>query len=320
MSVSAESAWSMLDDARARHEERWGEAVNEYRAAFGSVLDEELERAARTFASDGPLRAVLEPLAERLHDYLRWLRWSGWLSTQLPPPLGLTSAAALRRHAIAVVTYLGARLVDDGIDGHLHYKNKRDTLVADILALFPHCDEAAARCHSALAGFWILNHGQRRMRQVGEERAADAIQRLFSRIPQGVLAESAASALTFDTYEAIVQHKAVAYDMLLWQCVLAPVDESLRVPLLRALATTSRVAQHLNDVADAADDARRGQPNLVLQSFARGEDVRETSLACIAAALASLRPLGLPLHDAVGMIMYEVFDSARRLWREETLA
>jgi hypothetical protein len=313
----AATTWELLVEAQQRHHAAFGDAVNDYRHGFGIVLDEEIDRAADMLAGEAPLRAVLAPLASHLRDYLRWLRWSAWLGTQLPPPLELLSRRDRLRHAVAVLTYLGARLVDDGIDGHLHYKNKRNTLVADLLALFPHCDEAAARCHSALAGFWILNYGQRRMRQIGETRVADMIARLFASIPRGVFAESADGTNDLTVYDAIVQHKSVAYDMLLHQALLAPVEEGPRTILLRALATTSSVAQYLNDVADRNDDAGRGQPNVVLRWFDRADDVTRCCLERIDGALHRMDALDPAQRDAVAAIMAEVFLSARTLWGTE---
>lgn len=313
----AGATWELLVEAQQRHQTAFGDAVNDYRHGFGVVLDSEIDRAAETFAGEGPLRGVLEPLASRMRDYVRWLRWSAWLGTQLPPPLDLLSRRDQLRHAVAVLTYLGARLVDDGIDGHLHYKNKRNTLVADLLALFPHCDEAAARCHSALVGFWILNYGHRRMRQIGETRTADTIVRLFANIPRGVLAESADSSNDRAVYDAIVQHKSVAYDMLLYQSILAPVEDAHRTVLLRALATASSVAQYLNDVADRNDDAGRGQPNVVLRWFDHAEDVTRCCLERIEEALRGLQSLHAAEGDAVAAIMAEVFQSAQTLWGVE---
>jgi len=310
----AAATWDLLVAAQRRHQEEFGDAVNDYRHRFGFVLDEEIDRAAEALAGDAPLRDVLAPLAAHMRDYLRWLRWSAWLGTRLPPPLDLTSRRDQVRHAVAVLTYLGARLVDDGIDGHLHYKNKRNTLVADLLTLFPHCDEAAARCHSALAGFWILNYGHRRMRQIGETRTADTIVRLFTTIPRGVFAESASGTTDRSVYDAIVQHKAIAYDMLLYQSIIAPIEEARRTILLRALAATSLVAQYLNDVADRNDDAGRGQPNVVLQWFDGPEEVTRCCLDRISDALRGLETLGRGERDAVAAIMAEVFESARTLW------
>jgi hypothetical protein len=313
----SEATWESLVEAQQRHQTAFGDAVNGYRHSFGVVLDSEIDRAAETLAGEEPLRGVLAPLASLTHDYVRWLRWSAWLGTQLPPPLDLISRRDQLRHAVAVLTYLGARLVDDGIDGHLHYKNKRNTLVADLLALFPHCDEAAARCHSALVGFWILNYGHRRMRQIGETRTADTIVRLFGNISRGVLAESTDSSNDRAVYDAIVQHKSVAYDMLLYQSILAPVEDAHRTILIRALATASSVAQYLNDVADKNDDAGRGQPNVILRWFDRAEDVRRCCLERIQEALQGLQSIDPAERDAIAAIMAEVFQSARTLWGVE---
>lgn len=319
MSVVSESAatWEVLIEAQRRHQTNFGAAVNDYRHGFGVVLESEIDRAAETFAGEAPLRAVLARIASPLRDYLRWLRWSAWLGTQLPPPLGLVSRRDQLRYAVAVLTYLGARLVDDGIDGHLHYKNKRATFVTDLLALLPHCDEAAARCYSALAGFWMLNYGHRRMRQIAEPQTADTILRLFTHIPRGVFAESADTTNDRALYDAVVQHKSVAYDMLLYQSILAPVEEARRTVLLRALATTSSVAQYLNDVADRHDDAGRGQPNVVLRWYDDADEVTRCCLHRIGEALRGLQSVDPGERDAVAAIMAEVFQSARTLWGPE---
>lgn len=316
--IAVDTTWTMLAEARERHEQRFGEAVNEYRTAFGAVLDQEIDLAAHRLAGDSALRELVAPIASAMREYLSWLRWSAWLSTHLAPPLRLTAEGDCRRHAIAVVTYIGARLIDDGIDGHYTYKNKRDTLVAALAALRPDLGDAAARCHSALTGFWLLNHGLRRFLETGCRECVDVTTMLFEKIPRGVLAETARTAITRRQYQALVRHKAVAYDLLLYRNMLVPLPEHERAPLVAGLAAASEIAQYLNDLMDRGDDVVRGQPNVLLNAFETPETITASCLRLAAERLQDVASLDEPRRDVVAAIISDVFEAAPRLWAAET--
>ncbi|HEX4966715.1 MAG TPA: hypothetical protein VF173_38245 [Thermoanaerobaculia bacterium] len=318
---SGSPVWLQLEAGRQAHHERYRQRVYAFLEKYHAAYRAEITRAADSLCRDDLLRPHLSPLAQALDQYLYWLRWGGWLSAQLAPPLALEAEEDARRLAVAVMTYLGARLVDDGMDDHRDFKRKQVTVLGTLERLCPRGSPAALCCASALLGFWVLNHGQRRFRQLGLDVCADTTAQLFARIPPGALAEVVCgAAITRDEYARIVQRKAVAYDMILYQNLLAPADPRSRGPLLAAVAISSEIAQYLNDLMDLEDDAGRRQLNLIRHGFETPETFWAFCLERAASGLSAVEHLSQPLRDAAAAILAEVFEASLTLWGEESPA
>jgi hypothetical protein len=307
--------WQRLTAWSESHHARHHQDVSRFRRLYGRELDREVERLTGAFRHERRLARLLEPAGEALGEYLRWLEWSGWLSAQLAPPLGLDRGDDARRLAAAVIIYLGARLVDDGMDDHRDYKSRHETFLGALGRLAPEVPSPALRCGSALAGFWVLSAGLRRLRQLGWERAADNTEQLFERIPLGALAELLSQGrASREEYRRIIARKSVAYDMILYQNLLAPAPDAVRKPVLAAVAGASEVAQYLNDYHDFDDDARRRQLNVLAGEHETGETFWASCLARAEESLAPLERAPEEHRDAVAAVFCEVFHSAAGLW------
>ncbi|HSS75593.1 MAG TPA: hypothetical protein VLV54_02510, partial [Thermoanaerobaculia bacterium] len=310
--------WRRLEARREAHKERFQERVHRFLDKYHVEMRLEVTRLATVLRRDEHLGAHLVPIADALDDYVYWMRWSGWLAAQLAPPLELEEEEDARRFAVAVTTYLGARLVDDGFDDHPHFKGKHPTVLGVLVQSYPDLPRSVLQCSSALLGFWVLHQGLQRMRQLGCESCADNTAQLFSRIPPGALAEVLCrQEVTRAEYKRIVQRKAVAYDMILYQNLLAPVESGTRRRLLTALAGASEIAQYLNDFMDLKDDGQRHQPNLLRCGFETSESVWGACLDQAEKELEAVALLPEPLQDAIATVFAEVFEASLTLWDSE---
>jgi len=315
--------WPGLIEAHVRYRERYEPRADAFRERLSATLDREIALFARSFCGADALSAKLEPVTRHLHDYLLWLRWSAWLSTTLAPPLRLEAEVDAFRLSIATLTYLGARLVDDGMDDHRTFKGKTDTLVGRLATAYPEIDPVVLRCQSALMGFSVLHHGLRRLRSAGFVEAAEAVSRLFGRVAPGIVAETFCdpAALTGEEYRQIILRKSVSYDMILYRTFLDPIEPGVREPVLDALAALSEVAQYLNDLADHDDDAARAQPS-ILHWYSGTEDFRgalwHRCLELLRARFTVLEELPDASRDAsrdaLCSMAFRVFKASKRLW------
>ncbi len=307
--------WQRLKTARGRHKYRFESAINEFRDKLNPHMEEEITRLSRVFSSDIKLRKHLTPIADILRDYLLWLRWNGWLSTQLAPPLQLTGDDDARRLAITLITHMGPRLVDDGIDGHVYFKDKHLTLMGALEQKFPDIQPSVVRCQSVLIGYWVLNYGIRRMRQIGLEYCADNISRLCEITVPGVVAETFyREAIEKDGYEQIVKRKSVAYEMMIYQNFLAPVEPTLRSALLKTLGIMVEIAQYLNDYMHRKDDEKRNQINLINNEFETEKTIWEYSLGKAENHFDTLANFPEHIVDAVAAVAVEIFETSNNLW------
>lgn len=311
--------WRRLRAGRTAHLERYGDEINQFRELLAETLDSEIDRLCERFATRGTMAEILRPIANHLKDYLLWLRWSPWLATQLTPPLGLVGRDDATRLSIATLTYLGARLVDDGIDNHLDYKGKAQTLLGRLSHDHPEMPPAEVRCQTALIGFWTLHYGLRRFASHGMHACAENVARLFEKIPPGAVAESFFQGqVPTQTYQEIVQRKSVAYDMILYQSLLQPLEKPWRSDVLKALAGASTLAQHLNDLMDVDDDAKRGQINFLLAEKRSQADFWADSLRRAESYVDAAAPCGTAVQGAIQSVMCEVLTASAYLWADNT--
>lgn len=313
------SQWKTLEAASERHSFRFKEQLFEFRNLTLKKYDEELVLLERKLQGGPTLRPHLAGLAGEVRGYLDWLRWTGGLCSNLGPVFQLVSEADAQRLALSVITYLGARLIDDSVDGHEDFKRKRHTLLGALVRDYPKHPEVVLRTQTALAGFWLLNYGKRRLRASGSIKAADTAEKLFEIIPPGVLVEALHNEpLNEAEYEAVIERKSVSYDMILYRVFLEPAPRALRSRVLKSLGVLSRVAQYLNDLMDSEDDeSRLMQVNRLNHCDLRGEAYWLNCLEILHEAHAATADLPESFQDLFGSMAIEVLESATRLWGEE---
>ncbi len=306
--------WQSICSRRERADEQFHHRKATFLEIYADLYEEEVTYLVKRFANEESLHRVLGPIAEDIKKYLLWLRWSGWLSSYLSPPLNLESTSDARRLAVAVMTYLGARFVDDSIDNHLLFKHKHETLVGMLKGKFPEFSSNLVRSQCSLIGFWVLHYGVSRMRQLQWENCVDKTTRLFEKIAPGVVAETfSKNEASRIEYDAIIHRKSVCYDMIIYQCLLDPVASKLRGPILQAVASASKLAQYLNDYMDREDDWKRWQLN-VLRYFKSDREYWEECLHQIEQCLNFVEPLPQPVGDSIACIIFDVFEKAFSLW------
>lgn len=242
----------------------WQPVISEFVAGSTACYVSEIEGFIGELRGSAVTAEFASGLLDQVREYLEWLQWLTWNVATLAPLVEDDLSIATRRFGLAALAYAGGRLVDDGIDGHLHFKGRRHTVVASASASLPlKADGAAA--HSVFIGFCAYQRALRRLRDIREPDIARTIERLFVRISSGILAEShAPTAVCRDAYESIVRRKAVAYNMILSRTLLSSVRTERRLSLLRCLHELDALAQLINDRRDEKDDRQRAQLNAFL--------------------------------------------------------
>ncbi|CAO3383209.1 hypothetical protein [Azospirillum argentinense] len=298
---------------RLQHHYRQQETVlRRFRLVVQAAFQDEVERLCRSFAG-GPLRPQAEPVAEALHAYVSWFGWCVWCCSHLAPPLGLTGAPDARRLAAALLVYCGPRLIDDAIDDHRSYKDKRATTLAGLAAAFPGTPDGALRGHTALLGSWLIMHGLTRLARHGGRDAVDGTVRLCAQIAPGAVIEGLhPEPLSWPQYREVVRLKAVRYDQILYRNLVDPVPEPLRGRVLGLAERMSALAQYLNDFVDRGDDLGAGRSNLL--HWFPDEDgfwaLCRDEAGAIGAELDSLPPA---LGNAFAAALVETIDAAARI-------
>lgn len=287
-----------LEEARQRHRERFGAAVTDLTRKLSREQAFQLDLILSAPGFMEFEEAAGDDWKQTLGQYLSAMQWVIWGDCELGPPLALQCRAA--EVALGVLAYLGARLMDDAIDGHRDYKGRTSTFYGRISESLAAPRAATA---AAAAGAYLVHEALRRLQKHGYRTSAETLRALYSKVFAGALAEALAerTQLGRDGYDAVVAHKAVAYDRLLHQVFFSTCPQPLRARVLEVLARHSEISQWLNDFQDEADDCRRAQ-----LSFLRvpGMD-RERAAALIVSALAALhrdcRRLPAGISDALAL-------------------
>lgn len=262
------TSWAALradiNATRAWHIERSQDRVSELIAASSDAYRYEVQCFIDELSGTAPTTRFVMRTLEHLREYLMWLNWVGWRVARLAPLQKETVDTAARRLAQACLAYAGGRLVDDGIDAHLNFKQHRRTLVGVLIAEEGSMTLERACAESVFVGLLSYQRALRRLRESDEAHFAHAIERLFTKISHGVLAENhAPPVLEPHEYDAIVRHKAVAYNMILNRAALWHCEPPHRFALTRTLYEMDELAQLMNDAKDEEDDRSRSQVNAV---------------------------------------------------------
>jgi hypothetical protein len=249
------------------------------------------------------LAPILLPSQKAIDDYVRAMRWVGWGPCELGPPIDLHP---LDEYPVALIGYLGCRLMDDGIDAHSDYKGRVPSLFGHLAG---ELSVQKAGALSVMTGAWILNASLRRL--VGQDclDAAAIILRLSTQVAPGVLAEALCQrSISLDVYQSIVQRKSVAYDMMLNQIFFRQMDSRIKPALLAALASLSKSGQWLNDLGDAADDHSRGQMNLLAVLNKDRTAVFETIIESLQKLCEKNNSLPSALRDGLASRMMDIVE------------
>jgi hypothetical protein len=315
------SAADLLSDAvkeRARaHYANYDAELRDVRLRTEARFQSEVGRLKESVANS-PIGNSAMPAIAAITDYVGWLGWSFWCASHLAPPLKLTADHDVRRFAAAMIVYAGPRLMDDGLDNHLSYKEKRATIVGSLASSYPDLDHAAIRAHAVLAGMWVMLYGFERLGRHGCPGAEMRTRRLCETIAPGVLVEGLVStSLDWTAYEHVVLLKSVRYDQILYLNLVDPTPDPVRSMVLRAGAHVSRLSQYLNDVSDHAADHTAGQVNL-LKWFTEPTEIRRLCAKEIASLEQIFAELPGDVGNAIAAATLETLDAANRLESAKT--
>ena len=283
-------AW--LREARARFERDNTSMVAAFLGQVSGAYGRELDAFTSHCNRDSVLRPQLEVVLGELREYLDWLAWTGDNAGHLVVfPGDADRAQGLAR---SMLVYVGCRLIDDGLDGHLTYKEREATLVD---RLQRHGQTHAAAC--ALSVFWGTY-----LIQFAVPRCGSSVGALFQEIALGALAEATPSwRVDRTTYERMVARKSAAYGLVLYRPMLAGVDPQERAAALSALAALEGAAQLLNDYRDEGDDRRRGQPNAVVAGIIPSVEVPEELARRVQEIMRETAGLARPLQDTIASMV-----------------
>lgn len=241
-----------------QHEERYRDEV--------VLLLRDVERAYTTaigditsiFAKNSAFVPLLDELRTSTSTYLTSMRWIGWGNCELGPPLGIRP---VEDYALAMAVYTSARLIDDALDGHTHYKGLMPTLHH---FLCQYVEEREAAGLGSMMGCFIAQEAVYRILNRCPPDTALLLLQLYAEIVPGAMAEILAQGMhSADVYKAVVQRKSVAYDMMLHRVFLQTAPHDIQTILLQFLSVFSETAQWLNDFTDRDDDLQRQQLNFV---------------------------------------------------------
>jgi len=305
-----ESEWSQLLDASTRHDERYGDEVEEYRELVDYALSDEV-RNFRTQLEQVSRDVELEGDLDHLERYLVWMKWSTWLPCDLAPALHPVRSAPARWIATSSLCYIGLRLVDDGIDGHETYKEKTVTYAgADTDGRF-RSEFEDRRMQSILFGTWLVNYGVQRTAAVGPE-LREIVQNLLSQTLCGMTLEFLEpSTVDLEDYRVVVDRKSSSYDQILYRGIVEKASDVPKQEVADTIRGVSMAAQILNDLVDSEEDEATGQPN-VLRTIDGGEETAwKVALWSVVQPMRALNAAG-KVEDALAKIATEVFRNGLR--------
>jgi hypothetical protein len=249
-----------LREAHQRHRDRFGGAVTELAQALSREHAFQVDLLLSGPRSLIPRGSMMDDSFLALHRYLVQMQWVIWGDCELGPPIALQCQPD--EVALGVLAYLSARLMDDAIDGHRTYKGQLLTFYGKLSESRSECEAAEA---ASLAGGFLLNEALCQLSKRGYRSSARILRNLYSEVFSGALAEAliSGSKCTARAYQAIVAHKAVAYDRMLHEVFFSTCPQPLRTRILYLLTRHSEISQWLNDYCDETDDRERGQLSIL---------------------------------------------------------
>jgi hypothetical protein len=267
----------LLDDARTRHTAAAGERVADFMREVERCHQSEIEALVAHCLRDPLLASVIEPTTRTLAEYVDWTVWVAWNVANLVI-VHEDETGVAERLARAMLVYAAIRIADDGLDEHEIYADQR-TVVRRLLERERAPSHASACAQAVFWGHCLFAFTLRRLRRLGDDETASILDDLFDEFNLGMLAESALDGpLDASRYDRIARRKTVAYNMMLYKPFLVGVDSSVRLPVLRALATMDWLAQFVDDLRDLEEDGRTGQMNAFLQGAYEREDAPRVAL------------------------------------------
>ncbi|HEX6180470.1 MAG TPA: class 1 isoprenoid biosynthesis enzyme, partial [Chitinophagaceae bacterium] len=256
-----------LESIRAgnqQHMDEKGPAVSHFIIETGNRYESELDLYLSTYKSTPELEHIIDPMLEKLREYLQWLKWVNWNIAQIGPVLFEHTAPASERLSLASLAYASGRLIDDGFDNHEDFKGKLSTLVGFLRERFSGRPYHAACAQSVFAGLHLFHHVLLRLRELGHQEAAMELSKLFNIASVGLLAEcQAGDTLSREVYFQIVRRKSVAYNMMLYKPFLQGTDPVVRNQLLSFFAEMDELAQMINDLIDIDEDQQKDSMNML---------------------------------------------------------
>jgi SAM-dependent methyltransferase len=251
--------------------------VESYRDEITAGLADALERFQQSAAAITGGDPTTADLAAQTAGYVQWMQWALWdlpaFAAAIAPP-----RARFRRAAAACgFLYLAFRIVDDVLDRHYLYRERRPTLLATFTESHGHGHVSEAM--TVLAAFLLCFDGLEAL--LADDDAASiatlrqAVRAARRAILGAILERSDAGAWTRERYERLIALKNVEYSRVL----AAAVDPDGSSPLQPFLTTYYALAQRLNDVQDHSADDARGQPNFLTvlrASRPAGDDTSST--------------------------------------------
>jgi SAM-dependent methyltransferase len=215
----------------------------------------------------GGNRVALD-VADTAAEYVDWLQWVLWDLPYFAVAVRPDADRFTRRLAACAMVYFAGRIFDDVVDRHFWYKGRRPTLLAQNGPKHPSSEGVEGL--TVLTGLLLCAEGFVQLLALDDPDQPRILERVaasFRRSVIGAIMENTeAESWSADYYERLIHLKNVDY----WRCVYTALDPQRASPLYPFLERYYALGQKLNDVQDAADDLRRGQPNLVALHLSPG--------------------------------------------------
>jgi SAM-dependent methyltransferase len=213
---------------------------------------------------------LTETLVAQMTEYVQWMQWALWDLPAFATALEPDRTRFRRSVAACGFVYLSFRIVDDMLDRHYLYRDRRSTLLATFTR--SHGQGQVSEGLTVLAAFLLCFQGLDELAALigatGDLATATLRQAIASArrtILGAILERTDDGEWNRERYERLVQLKNVEY----WKVLNAAIDPTGASALQPFLTEYYALAQRLNDVQDYSADEARGQPNLVI--ILRGE-------------------------------------------------
>lgn len=252
-----------------RFDAEYGARVDDYRQQISVGLEHELSRFKRDIEELSGGNPTVMELVRLISEYVEWLQWTLW---DLPHfAVALDSDKERLRYSVAScgMIYLSLRVLDDILDRHFWYRNKRYTLLATMVdrRAKGHKTEgltflgAMLMCMEGLFRLSECTHDDRT--PLPPQVAISMLRRVTTamrRVLVGMtMEESGREEWSWEFYERLLELKNVDY----WRNLWAALDPEYASPLYPFLVQYYALAQKINDVQGHPADEANEQPNLV---------------------------------------------------------
>jgi SAM-dependent methyltransferase len=278
MLAALEEQRARVQPAIAQVTDRHQKVIDQYRYVAGRALREGIEALRQNVSEASGGNPFCEEILHRTSDYLQWLTWTLW---DLPH-----FAAAIRpdperfRELLkgASLLYFSGRVLDDYLDRHFLYRDRRATLLASLREEQKPSSESEAL--TIIVALLLCFEGLDQLSGCATHNAIQTAVQSTRRLLIGILMErSQPETWTEEFYERLIRLKNVDY----WHILYVALDPERASPLYPFLTAYYALAQKVNDVQSYARDEAQGRPNLV--SIFRLQVEGETSVMEAAAAI-----------------------------------